>query len=53
MKSGCSKGYTTFACLDFNCLTLRRVEKSEEESENMMKYVWNELKTCGYLIDGG
>jgi hypothetical protein len=26
------------------------VEKSEEESENGMKYVWNELKPCGVFI---
>jgi hypothetical protein len=29
---------------DFNCWTLRRVEKTDEESENKIKYVWNELK---------
>jgi hypothetical protein len=27
---GCSQGHTTFACLDSNCSTLRRVEKRVE-----------------------
>jgi hypothetical protein len=29
-KSGCSEGHTTFVNPDYNCSTLRRVEKSEE-----------------------
>jgi hypothetical protein len=36
-----------FASPDSNCSTLCRVEKSEEESGNGMKYVWNELKPWG------
>jgi hypothetical protein len=27
----------------------RKVKKSEEDSENGMKYVWNDLKPEGYL----
>jgi hypothetical protein len=49
-KLGCSEGHTTFASPDFNCLTLGRVEKSEEKSENGMKYVWNELKLWAVFI---
>jgi hypothetical protein len=44
VKSGCLEGQTMFVSRDSNCSTWRRVEKSEEESENEMKYVWNELK---------
>jgi hypothetical protein len=43
------KCHTTFATPDSNCSTLRRVEKSKEESENEIKYVWNEVKRWGYL----
>jgi hypothetical protein len=43
-KSGCSEGHTTFVNQDSNCLTWCKMEKSEEESENEIKYVWNELK---------
>jgi hypothetical protein len=54
VKSGCSEGHATFASRDSNCLTWYRVEKSEEESGNEIKYVWNELKPCwGYLYGGG
>jgi hypothetical protein len=49
VKSECSEGHTTFVGLDFNCSTLRRVENSEEESRNKIKYVWNELKPLEYL----
>jgi hypothetical protein len=31
--------HTTFTSLDSNCSILRRVEKSKEESENVIKYV--------------
>jgi hypothetical protein len=48
-KLGCSKGHTTFTSQDSNCLTWRIVEKTEEESENGMKYVWSELKPWGHL----
>jgi hypothetical protein len=37
----------SFASLNSNYLTLRRVEKTEEESKNRIKYVWNELKSPG------
>jgi hypothetical protein len=39
--------------LDSNCSTLRKVENSEEDSKNEMKYVWNELKPLEYLYGGG
>jgi hypothetical protein len=44
VTSGCSKGHTTFASRDSNRSIWRRVYKSKEESENEMKYVWNEVK---------
>jgi hypothetical protein len=46
VTSGCSKGHTTFASRDSNRSIWRRVYKSKEESENEMKYVWNEVKSC-------
>jgi hypothetical protein len=48
-KLGCLEGHITFASRDSNCSTWRIVENGEKESENEMKYVWNELKTWGYL----
>jgi hypothetical protein len=48
-KSVCLEGHTTFASLDSNCSTWCRVEKGEQESGNEMKYMWNELKSWGYL----
>jgi hypothetical protein len=41
---GCSEGHNTFTSPDSNYSTLHIVEKSEEESWNVMKYVWNEFK---------
>jgi hypothetical protein len=46
-KSECLEGHITFASQDFNCSVLHKLEKSEEESENRMKCVWNELKPWG------
>jgi hypothetical protein len=50
-KSECSEGHITFASPNSNYSTLCRVEKSEEESENVMKYVWNELKSWGQNLN--
>jgi hypothetical protein len=51
MKSGCSKDHTTFACWNSSCSPWRRLLKSEEDSRNWMKCVWNDLKTRGQNLN--
>jgi hypothetical protein len=46
VTSWCSEGHTTFVSRDSDHSIWRRVYKSKEESENEMKYVWNEVKSC-------